>query len=126
MGRFLKISALALVLILTPRSGQAQTAAPAPLRALCPDRPAKGTSPCTLDAGHFQIEFGAIDTVQQRSAGVTSLQTAISATTLKYGLNTRTDLEISVNPWLRSAQTGQASPKKQVSYAHASFIGAAA
>lgn len=111
MGRFLKILAVAFFLVLTPRAGQAQTAAPAPLRAPCPDRPAKGTSPCTLDAGHFQIEFGAIDTVHQRSAGVTSLQTAIGATTLKYGLNARTDLEISLNPWLRSAQTGQASTK---------------
>ncbi len=111
MARFLKLSAVAIVLILAPRAGQAQTAAPEPLRALCPDRPAKGTSPCTLDAGHFQVEFGAIDTVRQRAAGVTSLQTAIGATTIKYGLNARTDLEISFNPWLRSAQTGQASTK---------------
>ncbi len=111
MGRFVKIGGVILVLILAPRLAQAQTAAPAPLRALCPDRPAKGTSPCTLDAGHFQIEFGAMDTVHQRTAGVTSLQTAIGATTLKYGLNTRTDLEISLNPWQRSAQTGQASSK---------------
>lgn len=111
MGRFLKISALAFVLILAPRLGQAQTATSEPLRALCPDRPAKGTSPCTLDAGHVQIEFGAIDTVRQRAVGITSLQTTFGATTIKYGLNARTDLEISLNPWTRSAQADQASTK---------------
>ena len=28
----------------------------ADLRALCTDRPTKSASPCTVDAGHFQIE----------------------------------------------------------------------
>ncbi len=38
-------------------AGSAQAAET--LRDLCPDRPAKGTAPCTVDAGHLQLEMDA-------------------------------------------------------------------
>jgi hypothetical protein len=74
------------------------------LRPLCPDRPGKGTSPCTLDAGHFQLEVDGFDASFQRSEGVTSdLYVALSPT-LKYGLNDVSDVEVSFAP-LTAART---------------------
>src|SRR3954470_21476940 len=38
--------------------GLAAGARAEPLRDFCPDRPGLGTPPCTIDAGHFDIELG--------------------------------------------------------------------
>jgi hypothetical protein len=37
------------------------------LRAFCPDRPGLGTPPCTIDAGHFDVELGLADWTLERS-----------------------------------------------------------
>jgi Putative MetA-pathway of phenol degradation len=39
------------------------------LRDFCPDRPGLGTPPCTIDAGHFDVELGLADRTLDRSAG---------------------------------------------------------
>src|SRR5215467_8566130 len=40
------------------------------MRAFCTDRPTKGTGPCTVDAGHLQIESDVFNTTLQNSNGV--------------------------------------------------------
>jgi hypothetical protein len=49
--------------------GFAATAAAAaePLRDFCPDRPGLGTPPCTIDAGHFDVELGLADWTLDRT-----------------------------------------------------------
>ena len=37
------------------------------LRGLCTDRPTKSTGPCTVDAGHWQVEVDAYDVTWDRS-----------------------------------------------------------
>jgi hypothetical protein len=81
----------------------AALAAPGDLRPLCPDRPGKGTSPCTLDPGHFQIEIDAYDTTTQRSGGVSNRVTIIGNPTLKYGLTGTVDIEASLAPYLEQS-----------------------
>jgi hypothetical protein len=66
------------------------------LRPLCPDRPGKGTSPCTLDAGHAQIEIDAFDASFQRLDGVTTDTYLAGAPTMKYGLTDTLDVEAAI------------------------------
>jgi hypothetical protein len=70
------------------------------LRPLCPDRPGKGTSPCTLDAGHFQIEVDAFDGTFQRANGVTSDTYIAASPTLKYGLDDTVELDVGFTPFI--------------------------
>jgi hypothetical protein len=68
------------------------------LRPLCSDRPGKGTSPCTLDQGHFQIEIDAFDATFQRSGAAARDTYVIANPTLKYGLSDVIDIEASFAP----------------------------
>ena len=63
------------------------------LSPICPDRPGKGTSPCTLADGHVQVELGLFDESTQRRSGVTTDFTIAGSTLLKYGVSSDMDLE---------------------------------
>lgn len=63
------------------------------LRDLCPDRPSKGTSPCTVDPGHIQIESGLFDGTWDRQGGVSNDSFVYASTLLKYGLTSDIDVE---------------------------------
>ena len=63
------------------------------LRDLCPDRPLKGTSACTVDKGHWQVEVGVIDFTHDRTGGVTIDQWTIASPLVKYGLTDTLDVE---------------------------------
>jgi Putative MetA-pathway of phenol degradation len=66
---------------------------------ICPDRPGKGTSPCTVDEGHFQIEIDAADGTFNRHDGVTTDSYTYFNPTLKYGLTDVWDIEASLAPF---------------------------
>lgn len=68
------------------------------LRSLCPDRPGRGTSACTVDAGHFQLEVDAFDGTFQRQDGVTNETYFISNPTLKFGITDNWDVEANIAP----------------------------
>jgi hypothetical protein len=65
----------------------------ADLGPICPDRPGKGTSPCTLAAGHAQVELGLFDESFQRRSGVTTDTGNAGALLGKFGINDRMDVE---------------------------------
>jgi hypothetical protein len=69
------------------------------LRDLCPDRPGKGTSACTVDRGHWQLEVDAADVTRDRSGGATTDSWLIAAPTLKYGVTDTLELEVGFNSW---------------------------
>jgi len=60
---------------------------------ICPDRPGKGTSPCTLAAGHAQLELGLFDESFQRRDGVTTDSGNAGALLAKFGVDDRLDVE---------------------------------
>src|SRR6202521_1724803 len=62
-------------------------------RTICPDRPGRGTSPCTVDAGHGQFELGLFDDSFQRRSGVTTNAGNAGALLAKWGLSERIDIE---------------------------------
>jgi outer membrane putative beta-barrel porin/alpha-amylase len=68
---------------------------------ICPTRPNKSTAPCTVPAGHFQIETGVADWSLQNNGGERDTSLAIGETTFKYGLTDRSDIELDVTPWQR-------------------------
>jgi hypothetical protein len=98
-----KIVRLAFCLAALSASPLTALAAPGDLRPFCPDRPGKGTSPCTLDPGHFQIEIDAYDTTTRRSGGASNRVTVIGNPTIKYGLTDTVDIEAGLAPYLEQS-----------------------
>jgi hypothetical protein len=66
------------------------------LKPICPDRPGRGTSACTVEAGHTQFELGLYDGSFQRRSGVTTDVTSAGALLAKYGLSENFDLEAGI------------------------------
>jgi hypothetical protein len=68
------------------------------LRPLCPDRPTKGTSPCTVDAGHWQAEVDLVDLTHDQAGGARTDLDAFAGLHLRYGINDRLELAATVTP----------------------------
>ena len=81
----LRLATLALLAALPARADD--------LSPICPDRPGKGTSPCTLAQGHVQVELGLYDVSTQRRSGVTTDMTVAGGSLVKYGVSDSVDLE---------------------------------
>jgi len=82
-------------------SGAAVQAIPNPnvaLRPFCADRPTKSNGPCTVDTGHVQVELDVFDGTTQRVGPATTNVYVYLNPTVKYGLNSSTDLELSMAP----------------------------
>jgi hypothetical protein len=71
----------------------------ADLRSFCADRPTKSTGPCTVDAGHWQVEVDLYDVTQQKTAGVTTTSQVFASPTLKLGLTNTWDIELNIAPY---------------------------
>ena len=63
------------------------------LRALCVDRPNKGTSACTVDPGRWQVEVDVADGTFERSHGVATGTGLFAAPNVKLGLTPDLDVE---------------------------------
>jgi len=85
----------------------------ADLRALCTDRPTKSASPCTVDAGHFQIESDLVNVTFDRSGGANTTTWLATNPTLKLGLTNTLDAELNIVPLeivtVRNRATGATS-----------------
>jgi Putative MetA-pathway of phenol degradation len=66
---------------------------------ICADRPNKAVSPCTVDAGHWQVEVDVADFTHDKTGGVTSEMGIWGAPNVKYGVNSRLDLELNIVPY---------------------------
>lgn len=69
---------------------------------ICADRPGKATSPCTVPAGHWQVETGLADWSLQKGGGERDTLLVLGETTVKYGLDEHSDIEVDVVPWQRA------------------------
>jgi hypothetical protein len=82
---------------------QAQDAAAAPasaaqLQPVCADRPTKSNGPCTVDAGHFQVEADIVNASFMHADGAATDTWLIFNPTLKYGLTSNLDVEANIAP----------------------------
>ena len=71
----------------------------ADLRTLCADRPTKSNGPCTVDAGHWQLESDVYNVTLQTLDGVTTRTELFTNPTLKLGLTNTVDFEVNVAPY---------------------------
>jgi hypothetical protein len=71
----------------------------AELRSLCTDRPTKSTSPCTVDAGRWQLESDVYNVTLQTTDGVTTTTQLFTNPTLKLGLTNNLDFEVNIAPY---------------------------
>jgi hypothetical protein len=79
---------LSIAMLTTPTAFAAPDEKP-----ICPDRPGKGTSPCTVDQGRAQLELGLFDESFQRRSGVTTDAGNAGALLAKWGVSERMDVE---------------------------------
>jgi hypothetical protein len=80
------------------------------LRKFAPDRPAKGFSVRTVDAGHFEIETDLISTTISNSPGGTTHSFQGLDPTLKLGLTNWMDIEVQFNGLQYTESVDGASP----------------
>ncbi len=71
----------------------------ADLRSFCTDRPTKSTSPCTVDAGHWQIESDLVNVTIDRSGGLDTTTWLVTNPTLKVGLTNTLEAELNIAPY---------------------------
>jgi hypothetical protein len=72
---------------------------------ICPDRPGRGTSPCTVDAGHAQLELGLFDDSAQHRSGITTDTDNIGSFLAKWGVSDRMDVEAGMALYQRQRVT---------------------
>jgi hypothetical protein len=70
------------------------------MRAFCTDRPTKGTGPCTVDAGHLQIESDIFNFTSQDSGGATTYTYVYTSPNFRLGLTDNLDAEVNVSPYV--------------------------
>lgn len=63
------------------------------IKPICPDRPGKGTSACTVEPGHSQFELGLFDGSFQHRAGITTDIGSVGSLLAKVGVSEKFDLE---------------------------------
>lgn len=81
-------------------AGAAHAAEEAPI---CATRPGKSTAPCTVPAGHLQLETGLTDWSVQKVGGERDTSLVIGETNFRFGLTDRSEIALDVAPWQRSA-----------------------
>src|SRR5580704_504418 len=91
----------------------------ADLRALCTDRPTKSTGPCTVDAGHFQLESDVFNWTYDTHGGADTTTWLVPNPTLKLGLTNTLDIELNIAPYVSITSKVRATGKT----AHASGVG---
>ncbi len=73
---------------------------------ICTDRPTKSTAPCTVPAGHFQIESDLFNFTVDETGGADTETWLLTNPTLKYGLTDRLDIEVNWAPWQVLSERG--------------------
>jgi len=68
---------------------------------ICADRPAKANAVCTVPAGRFQLELGAIDWSVTRQNGENVEAAVYGSSLFKLGIDERSDVEVNITPYVR-------------------------
>lgn len=83
----------------------------AAMRPFCTDRPTKGTGPCTVDAGHLQIESDIVNVTFQNSGDIDTDTYVYTSPNIRLGISSNTDVELNISPFVEvqtnDRRTGQ-------------------
>jgi hypothetical protein len=69
-------------------------------RDLCANRPGRGSPPCVLDAGRFQVEVGVADFTHDKQAGATDDTTLAGDLAFRYGVTPTGEAELAWSPYI--------------------------
>lgn len=69
-------------------------------RDLCANRPGRGSPPCVLDAGRFQVEVGLVDFTHDKQAGTTQDTTLAGDLAFRYGVTSTGEAELAWSPYI--------------------------
>ncbi len=69
------------------------------LQDLCSDRPTKSTDPCSVDMGHWQVESDFVNYSEEKDNGLKTETLVVADPTVKWGLTSDSDVEISFTPY---------------------------
>ena len=109
------VAALLVAANLAASSVRAEDAPAQPaLRPLCTDRPTKSTSPCTVDAGHVQVESDLFNVTEDRGGGLTTTTWLATNPTIKLGLTDTIDGEVNLAPFVSVRTRDRASGRETV------------
>jgi len=97
MVRMASIVLAALALAALAPAGAAHARA----RDFCPDRPGKGSPPCVLDKGRFQVEVSGADATLDKSGGISTRDIAYGGLELRLGLTSTVEGQLSWTPYER-------------------------
>jgi hypothetical protein len=89
LQRDMRMVALALIASALAGPAMGQT-----LRELCSDRPGLGTQPCTVDAGHLQVELGIAAWERHRQPDSSERRIEAGELLLRAGLDERTEVRL--------------------------------
>lgn len=98
------ISAAVVAVLSVSAPALAQTRPP-PERDFCADRPGKGTPPCVLDRGRWQVELGLFDGARQANAENKVESWDAGDLFIRYGLTGLTELQLGLTTWNRERTT---------------------
>jgi len=70
------------------------------LRPFCTDRPTKGTGPCTVDAGHLQVESDIFNATLQNSYGIVTDTYLYTNPNFRLGVAENLDIELNFAPYV--------------------------
>ncbi len=84
-------------------------AAAAEDRDFCADRPGKGSPPCVLDKGRFQVEVGAVDAAFSRGGGTSTDDVSYGGLELRLGLTSTLEGQLDWTPYERVKTKDRAS-----------------
>jgi hypothetical protein len=92
-------------------AAEAPARAPGGLREMNTDRPDATEGPFTVDPGHVQLEMDAATYTRNRLDGVRTTEWSLAPFNLRYGLTSRLELGIFLNPHLRVTEEPRGGPK---------------
>lgn len=100
-----RTASMALLLLVLAAEARAEE------RPFCPDRPGKGSPPCVMDRGRFQVEVSAADALFSRGGGVSVDDVSYGALELRLGLTDVVEGQLTWTPrqWVRTKDQGVAS-----------------
>jgi hypothetical protein len=91
----IRIASLALTVLTLAGAARAEE------RDFCPDRPGKGSPPCVMDKGRFQVEVSGVDATLDKSDGVSTRDIAYGGLELRLGLTSMVEGQMSWTPYER-------------------------
>ena len=90
-------------------------------RDLCADRPGRGSPPCVLDVGRFQVEASFVDFTHDKQAGAVSDTTLYGDLAFRLGVTSTGEAQLAFSPYVQSRQKDASGSSHVSGYSDLTF-----